>query len=302
MIALLTGGTGLIGRALGQKMVRAGHEVRVLARSVEGAKLPYPAQIFAWAGGRDVIPAAALEGIEAVIHLAGENIAAKRWTKARKAALRESRVQSGESLRRDLERLGIKLKIFVTASGVGVYGDRGNEELTEKSSAGDDFLARLCLDWERAADAISTERVVKARFGVALSSQGGFLSQLTPLFNTVGASRLGDGAQWLSWIHIDDLTEALLLLLREETLSGAFNVVAPSPITNAEMTLALASALDTHKAPAVPRLVLRLLYGELAGALLSSQRTLPARLSAAGFKWAYPDFESALRAIFPQGD
>jgi uncharacterized protein (TIGR01777 family) len=234
-----------------------------------------------------------------VIHLAGENIAAKRWTARRKAELRDSRIASVTGLKRGLEAVHLQPKLFLSASASGIYGDRDDEWLPETASPGNDFLACLCRDWEKAAASVPAERCVQARFAVVLSREGGFLSRVAPIFRLFGASRLGSGRQWMSWIHITDLVEALVRILREETWRGPVNITSPRPVTNAEMTAALRASLHTFPAPPVPRLALRLLYGELADALLGSQRMQPERLLQGGFQWRFEDVHAALADLLP---
>ncbi len=292
----MTGATGLIGGALGQRLVRDGHQVRALVRKPEQTSLRFPGSLYAW-DARDDAPAEAFENADAVIHLAGENIAGRRWTPARKQALHDSRVRGVESLQRGIALSKRNIKLFISASGVGYYGDRGEELLTEASPAGSDFLASLCQDWEAEALKVKADRIVLARFGVALSPHGGFLRQLTPMFQRFGASRIGSGRSWLSWIHIDDLVEALMWALKDDSLRGPINVVAPVPATNREVTATLRSTLATFSAPPVPELALRLLFGEMANMLLGSQRALPTQLESRGFNWRYRDFSSAVGAV-----
>ncbi len=298
MKIVLTGATGLVGEALGQRLVREGFEVVALTRPGSRRPSHYPCAIFEWDSLRTAAPREALLGADVVIHLAGENISSGRWTKARKKALRDSRVLSAENLRLGLDQADVKPKVFISASGVGVYGDRADSELTEAAPVGDDFLASLCQEWEAAADLIKADRTVKARFGVVLSLEGGFLREVAPLFSMLGASRLGSGRQWFSWIHMEDLIEGLLFAIREPKLQGAVNMVAPSPLLNSDLTQDLAHALKTFRAPAVPGFALKLLYGELTQALLGSQRTIPEKLMNLGFQWKYPTFKKAMDAIY----
>jgi ligand-binding SRPBCC domain-containing protein len=191
------------------------------------------------------------------------------------------------------------VSVFVSASGIGYYGDRGTEELTEASAPGGDFLARLCGDWERAAEAFPAHRIARLRFGVVLSPTGGFLRRIAPMMLRFGASQLGGGGQYLSWIHVDDAANAILYALERPEARGAYNVTAPQPVTNAAMTAALSDIFGGPHMPAAPALALRALYGELADLLLGSQRGLPARLLAEGFTFAHPEFAAAARAVYP---
>lgn len=281
MIIVMTGATGLIGRHLAEELQRRGHEVRALSRH-EGARYRLDA------------PAEAFEGARALVHLAGAGIADARWTESRKRELIDSRVETARALipfARDLD-------VVVSASGIGYFGDRGDAWLDESAGPGDDFLARLCVRWEAAAREITARRHVQARFGVVIAPDGGFLKQVVPLFKRLGASRLGDGKQFFSWIERDDVVRILAAMVDEEEFEGAYNVCAPNPVTNAELTERLKVAVGAWPAPPAPRFALRLLYGELADALLYSQRARPARLLEQGWTFACPDLSSALARTF----
>lgn len=279
MIIILTGSTGLLGRQLKANLEKAGHQLIAIGRI---SKPPSPELV---------------AGAEGLIHLAGENIAAKRWSPERKKALRDSRIGTAALLKTSVIQAGLKLKFVISASGIGIYGDRGNELLNEKSKLGTDFLSELCRDWEAASDAIPASRHVKMRLGVVLAAEGGFLKEVAPLFKRFGASRLSSGEQWFSWVHIEDAIAAFLKAVESENMTGAFNLTSPEPVTNKELTRELAKALNVWSAPPVPRLALKLLYGELADALLSSQRGIPDRLVTEGFKFKYSELQAALRVI-----
>jgi uncharacterized protein (TIGR01777 family) len=300
MRVLLTGATGLLGKSLGPRLVREGYEVVALVRrpSMARAELTFPCRIYGWDSERESPPPEALDGIQSIIHLAGENIARSRWTSRRKIQLRESRIGLTRRLAEALTRQQITLESFITASAVGYYGDRGDEVLTEASSPGGGFLAELCRDWEREAESVPAGRIAKLRFGVVLSPLGGFLHQVLPLFRRFGASRLGPGGQYFSWVHIDDLVGAIILALKNPGLEGPVNVVAPQPLTNADMTEIIAQVLKVSRAPPVPAIVLKLIYGELASALLGSQRAVPQVLKKFDFHFSYPDLKQAMNAIY----
>ena len=297
MKIVLTGGTGLVGNALGPELVRRGHDVTVLTRDPDRARkrLAYPAELVRW---RDDVPppTEAVAGADVIIHLAGEGIADQRWTLERKRALRHSRVRAAENLAASVKH---KTSLIISASGVGAFGDRSEEELTEDSAPGTDFLAGLCRDWERAARTIPGERHVILRFGVVLSERGGFLNQVFTPFRLAGASRLGNGRQYLAWIHVDDLVALILRAIETKTMDGVYNAVAPNPIPNADWTRALAKVMRAPAAPPVPALALRLMYGELSTALLGSQRATSSRLKAEGFRFKHPHFAEAVAAIYP---
>ena len=297
MKVILTGGTGLVGNALGPALVRLGHQVTVLSRDPVGArrKLAYPATLVEWNDQSNLDPAV-VKGAGAIVHLAGENIADQRWTLERKRALRHSRVRAAESLARAASDADVG--VVVSASGVGIYGDRGDQELTEASTPGDDFLAGLCRDWERASAGIPARRHVQLRFGVVLSDRGGFLEKLFTPFRLIGASRLGSGRQYLAWIHLDDLVAILLRAIADAEFKGAYNAVAPEPLTNAAWTKELAAAISAHRAPPVPALALKLALGEVTAAILGSQRARPHRLLEAGFQFSHVTFAGAVRALY----
>lgn len=296
MNVLITGATGLVGQELIPELLRFGHSVTALARDPKAAekKLGNKIKIVSWDGEKGPPPPRAFEGIDAVIHLAGENVAGKRWTEARKKALYDSRVKSADNLREGIKKAGIDLKVFISASGIGFYGDRKDQKLTESEPAGADFLAKLCVDWEAAADGMPAKRIVKLRFGAVLKKGAGFLGEIVPMFKKLGASRLGDGKQWITWIHIDDLVDALIFALTEERVVGPVNTIAPEAVTNAEMTESIRKAVRAWKGPPAPRFALRLLFGELADVLLYSQRAVPKKLEEWRFKFEYPKLRDAL--------
>lgn len=280
MKVVLTGGTGLIGKALTERLRREGIQVTVLARPE-------------WDGERDIAPPKVFHGCEVLVHLAGENIASQRWTNERKRHLINSRIVSAKNLKAGLTQAQVMPKLFITASATGFYGDQGDEELTESSPAGCGFLSELCQEWENAADETGCQRTVKARFGVVIG-HGGFLQQVTSMFKRFGASRLGSGKQWLSWIHIEDAVQVLMLALKDQSINGALNVVAPHAVTNSQLTEELRQQFGVFRAPPVPGFALKVLYGELAELLLSSQRVVPLKLEKLGFQWRYPTLKEAV--------
>jgi uncharacterized protein len=244
----------------------------------------------------------ALEGTTAAVHLSGVNVAGRRWTSAYKREILESRVTPTHALATLLAGLKAKPAVLVCASAIGIYGSRGDEVLTESSLPGSGFLPEVCLAWERASQPAADAgiRVVHVRFGVVLSPEGGALAQMLPLFRAVLGGRLGSGRQWVSWIALPDVIGAIEFALQTASLSGPVNVVAPNPVTNLEFTRALGRALHRPTLLPAPGFALRLAFGEMAQAtILASERVLPARLSAAGFHFAYPEIEAALRAVLP---
>lgn len=290
----VTGSSGLIGSALVRRLTSQGHRVSRLVRRTAG-----PGEI-SWDPAARSLNPTALEGADAVVHLSGENVGA-RWTAARKARIRSSRVVSTRLLSETLAGLQRPPQVMISASAVGIYGDRGDEVLTEESPPGDparDFLVSVTQEWEKAAEPARVEgiRVVHPRFGVVLSAAGGALRKMLLPFRLGLGARLGTGQQWMSWISIDDAVQAIDLALTDNGLVGPVNVTAPEPVTNRDFTRALARVLSRPALFAVPESVLRLGLGEMAqGTILSSTRVVPGRLLREGYRFGYPDVESALR-------
>jgi len=294
----VTGVTGLIGSALVPALETAGHEVVRLVR-----RSPRPE-----AGERYFDPVAgqmdpqALEGTEAVVHLAGENIG-QRWTPQVKERIRRSRVAGAAMLVEAMER-GARPRVFLSASAVGYYGPRGDEPVTEEAGPGQGFLAQVCREWEEAAEATSRlgVRVAIARLGVVLSSRGGALARMLPIFRLGLGGPLGSGRQYVSWVAIDDAVAAFLWLLEREDAAGPFNVTSPEPVTFRELARTLGRVLGRPAFLPMPAPVLRLAFGEMAQeTLLSGQRALPKRLLEAGFRFRFPRLEEALRHLLGRG-
>lgn len=301
MKILITGGTGFIGSRVGEELNRKGHEIVVLTRSPEKAKLPFPVRLYTWDASKDIPPPVeALRSVDVVINLIGEGIADKRWTKERKKVLWNSRVESSKKLIQALESAN-KLKLFMSASAVGFYGDRGDEPLNEESSNGEGFLAELCLEWEEATYKILEKhpalRLVHTRFGIVLGKKG-FLEKLLPLFKMNLGSQLGSGKQYLSWIHIDDLARGILKVVEDETLSGPINFAAPEPVTNKEFTEELAHALDKRIFLPIPELAIKIMFGELSEALLGSQRVTSQKLQKSDFE--FDSLQEALKDLISE--
>ena len=290
---LIGGASGLIGSALAQAFLSGGQEVHRLVR-----RSPQSANEIAWDPMRPVA-ATLVSGFDAVIHLSGESIAG-RWTGAKKKRIRDSRVVSTENLARALALAAMKPSVFVAASAIGFYGDRGDEVLTEPSPGGEGFLSDVCREWEAATHAASAAgiRVVNLRTGMVLSRKGGALPQMLLPFRWGLGARIGSGRQWWSWIHMEDLVAAVSNTLENRDLRGALNTVSPNPVSNAEFTQTLAHILGRPRIFAVPGFALRFALGEFATeGLLGSARVLPARLSQAGFRFRYPALETALENL-----
>jgi hypothetical protein len=243
-------------------------------------------------------PSDALHGIEVVFNLAGENVGEHRWTRKRKAAIRESRVSGTRYLVAGIEALRDRPRVLVSASAVGYYGDRGDETLDETAAPGSGFLADLCLAWEaeaRKAEALGL-RVVTPRFGVVLGPGGGALSKMLTPFKMGVGGRLGSGRQWMPWVHLDDAVGFLLLAATSAGVSGPLNAVAPAPATNREFTKALGTALGRWTIFPMPGFMLRVAVGEFASVLLSSQRVVPRAAEKAGYAFLHPALDGALQA------
>lgn len=296
MKVLVTGSSGLIGSALVPSLSADGHQV---TRLVRPKTRPGTGQVV-WDPDAGRLDPATIEGFDGVVHLAGENVAGKRWTAEQKKRLFESRVKSAQLLAGTLARLTCPPRTLICASAVGYYGDRGEEVLTEESSSGSDFPSSMCREWEAAADlAVSSHiRVVKLRVGAVLSAAGGALALMLPAFKAGLGGALGSGRQYLSWIAIDDAAGVIRHALSNESLSGPVNAVAPQPVTNREFTKTLGRVLGRPTFLTVPSFVLRLAVGEMAEALLlASQRVIPARLQSSGYTFRYPELEGALRHL-----
>lgn len=295
MKILVTGSSGLVGSALLPALRAAGHQVTAVVRRAPRSGAA-EVQWDPLGGGATTV----FEGADAVVHLAGENIGAGRWSAARKSLILNSRVQGTQTLATTLARLSHPPRVLVSASAQGYYGNRGDELLQEDSAPGNDFLAEVCRQWESATQPASRAgvRVVLLRFGLILSSAGGALPRTLPLFRLGLGGKLGSGRQWWSWIAIDDVVSLIQFALAQNALRGPVNAVAPNPVTNAEFTRVVAHVLSRPALFPAPAFILRAALGEMADSLLlASQRVRPAASLAAGFTYTYPVLEPALRHI-----
>ncbi len=291
----VTGSSGLVGSALTPFLTTGGHRVTRLVRGAVAG--PDEAT---WDPGRGVVDRSRLDGVDAVVHLAGANIAAGRWTAARKVEIRRSRVEATRRLCESLAQAITPPKVLVSASAVGYYGDRGAETLTEASEAGSGFLPEVCREWEAAAEPASRAgiRVVHLRFGMILSPAGGALRKMLLPFRFGAGGRIGEGGQFMSWIALDDVLGAIYHALCDDSVQGPVNVVAPGPVSNAEFTRTLAGVLRRPALFPLPAFAARLLFGEMADELLlTSARVMPARLQASGYRFRFPELEGALRHL-----
>ncbi len=268
--------------------------------AVRGRTVPAGVDGIAWDPAAGTIDAAALEGIGGVVHLAGAGIGDRRWTQARRQLLIESRIRSTELLASTLVKLATPPDVLVSGSAVGYYGSRGDEELTEASSAGDDFNARLCVQWEAAAAPVTEAgiRLATIRTGVVIGAHGGLMARIVVPFRLGLGGRLGDGRQYLSWISLADETRAIQYLLEHGDVAGPVNLTAPNPVTNAEFTTALGRALHRPTPIPTPLAPLRAIYGRelVETLLLASQRAVPRVLVRAGFEFEHPAIDAALVA------
>jgi hypothetical protein len=287
----MTGATGFIGRHLCAYLRARGHDVSALVRDNAQAKKTLGRSVMLFNRWHD----APLHA-DAVINLAGAPLVGRRWTAKNKDAIRSSRLSVTQGMVAWLPRMHVQPEVILSASAVGFYGYHDDEELTENSEPGSDFGAYLCRDWEAAAQQAESlnVRVCRLRFGVVLSPNGGALQKMLPAFRYGLGGPLGDGQQWMSWIHLNDLLRAFEFLLLHRELRGAFNCTAPNPVNNVDFSRALGSALHRQAALRMPALLLRALFGEGADLLLKGQRVLPQRLLEAGFSFDCPSIETAL--------
>lgn len=298
MKILIGGSSGLVGTALIKSLEAEGHEVFRLVRHAPSSKTEVE-----WSPDRYSIALARIEGFDAVLNLAGESIAEGRWTDDKKRKIRESRVKGTKLLGDALANLTKPPQTFICASAIGYYGNRGDEILTEASTPGNDFLAEVCVEWEKAT-ALATEkgiRVVNARFGVILDLDGGALKKMLPPFRLGVGGKVGSGKQWMSWITLEDVISGLNFALDHDSVRGPVNFVAPNPVTNAEFTKTLGKVLSRPTLLPIPAFGVRLAFGEMGEALLlAGQRVAPKALLHAGYNFEYSTLENALRHALKQ--
>jgi len=308
MKILMTGSTGLIGTALVTALAGDGQTVcrLIRAESAMAGQAPF-AEILGKAEGCDVAWNPATEelggagvGADAVVNLAGASVAGGRWTKGRKELLRTSRIETTRALVGALAKMNMRPRVLVSASAIGIYGDRGDEVLTEESKPGTDFLTGLAREWE--AEALKAEalgiRVVLARFGIILAQHGGALAKMLPPFKLGVGGKLGSGQQWMSWITLEDVVGIIRLAIENGAIRGAMNVVAPQAVQNTEFTKVLAKTLHRPALFPAPTFALRLALGEMADALLlSSQRVKPQALEKLGYRFLHPELSAALNSV-----
>lgn len=294
---LITGATGMIGKALVPALLQKGYKVSMLSRHAK----PLPdTRVFLWNVENQTIDIACFEGVTAIIHLAGENIAGAKWTEKRKKQIVDSRVQSTQLLYRGLAKARNNVRTFISASALGFYGDRGDERLTEESVKGKGFLASCCAQWEAAVDQGNKAdlRIVKLRMGFILDKYDGGLPVMAKPVQFWLAAPLGSGKQWVPWIHLKDMVNMYIHAL-ENPLSGTFNACAPSPVTNQTLTKELAKALNRPVWPlSVPSALMKVLIGEMSEVVLTSTNTSAQKILDSGFKFQYNLIPPALADIY----
>ena len=306
MRIVVTGGTGMIGRPLVANLSADGHEVVVLSRNPEKQRPELPSNVVVdrWDGKTLGDWAKHMDGADAVINFAGEGIAGDsflpdRWSADKKRRIRDSRLRAGRVVVEAVRAAASKPGVLIQASAAGYYGPHGDEVVDEGTAPGDDFLARLCVDWEDATaevEPLGVRRVI-TRTGLVLTEKGGPLERLVLPYKLYGGMYFGSGRQWWPWIHIDDEVNALRFLLENEAVAGPFNLTAPNPVTNREFGKALGRVLQRPSYMPVPGFAMRLLVGEVATVVLDGQRALPKKLQELGFTFQFPVVEPALLDI-----
>lgn len=297
MRVIITGGTGLIGRVLAADLAADGHEAIVLSRDPGRAQaLPRGVRAERWDGRTATGWGALTDGADAIVNLAGENLASGRWTAARKERIRRSRYDAGRAVVQAVSEATVKPKVVIQASGANYYGLQGDEPATETTAPGDDFLAMVCVEWEAATaavDAFGVRRVV-CRTGLVLSRRGGILPLWALPFRFGVGGRVGSGRQWVPWIHIQEQVAAIRFLIDNEEARGAFNLCAPEATTNAEFSRTLARVLRRPNLLWVPGFAMRAVLGEMSALVLSGRRVTPARLQQMGYQFKFPTLRQAL--------
>jgi uncharacterized protein (TIGR01777 family) len=285
----ITGASGLIGSALVGHLKSEGHTVQRLVR-----RAPISPDEIQWDPKTGYVDIEALRGVDAVIHLAGVGVGDKRWSKKYKAEILNSRLLGTTAIAHAVAE--VKPQVFISASAIGWYGESGNRAVVETDSAGNDFLAAVCREWESAADLAGDVRTVKIRTGLVLDPTGGALGKMLPLFRFGLGGKLGSGKQWWSWITLHDVVRAIVFAL-ENKISGPMNLTSPNPVTNQEFTSALARALKRPALFPAPAIALKIALGGFSSEVLGSKKVMPAVLTEAGFTWDYPHITSALSVL-----
>lgn len=300
MKILMTGATGLVGKDIGKKLVSLGHELTVLTRNTSEAKgsLPFPARILAWKNYSEEIPPEYFNGIDSVIHLAGESIASGQWSEKRKKLILESRTIGTKNIVKAIQKSNLTVKQFISASAIGIYGN-STEWVSEESPGADSFLAEVCKNWEAESQKLSSLgiNVINPRIGIVLSRKGGAMDKMLPVFSTGLGGILGNGKQWMSWIHQDDLTEMFIYFINHPDLKGTFNAVAPKPVTNKNFSQLLAKSLGRNLFFPVPGFILKVILGGMSCLVLDGQKVSSLKITDHGFKFKFNELEQALQDI-----
>jgi uncharacterized protein (TIGR01777 family) len=295
---LLTGATGMLGKHLIQSLLSEGHRVSILSRKPQTMS---QVNVFLWDVDRGQIDARCLDGVDTIIHLAGENIASEKWTEKRKREIVDSRVLSAGLLFKTLAAYKNEVRVFISAAAVGYYGNRGDEILTESSPAGNDFMSDCCAAWEHAADQGKGLglRVIKIRTGVVLSKADGALPQMAKPIQLFAGAPLGTGKQWIPWIHYNDITRIYIHAVKDHLAEGVYNACAPSPVTNKTLTKAVAKILHRPVWPfCIPETLMKLILGEMSAVVINSTNTSAQKLLDTGFVFKYNRLEDALSDIY----
>jgi uncharacterized protein len=300
MRVIITGGTGLIGRPLSAALLAEGHEVIILSRNPAKRKgIPPGVRLEQWDGQSATGWGPLADGAGAIINLAGEGIADGRWSEERKQRILASRIDAGKAVVQAIAQAQQKPGVLIQASAVGYYGPRGDELITESSSPGADFLARVCFEWEASTAAASQQGVRRPvlRTGIVFSNEGGAFPKLVLPFRLFAGGPVGSGQQWYPWIHIDDEVRAIQFLLNHPMATGPFNLAAPEPLTNKALAGEIAKVMGRPAVVPAPGFAMKAAFGEMSTVLLDGQRALPQRLQELGFEFKYPTAEVALRAL-----
>lgn len=295
-VILIGGGTGLVGTRIVELIDSSKYDIRILTRSPKPNK--DNVSYYKWDIKNHEIDPASLNGVDYIINLTGAGVADKKWTDSRKKILIDSRVNSNLMLKKGLERHTHRLKAFICASAVGYYGSRGEEVLTEESNPGQGFLAECCQKWEDSADELSsfTDRLVKLRIGIVLSTKGGALPKMLMTKSLGIYSYFGNGKQYYPWIHIDDVARMFIAAIKQQ-YSGVYNAVSPEPLTNKIFTQKLKNILGGWLVAPAPALVMKIVLGEMSEVVLGSNRVLPKKLRSENFEYKFPDLKSAIQAL-----
>jgi len=298
---IITGATGLIGRRLVNSLTKRGDHVIAFTRNIakENEKIFPARRVIEWDYHNLDIWKDFLDGVDAVIHLAGANLAGRRWNKNYKKEIRDSRIISTRNLVKAISEVETKPQVFICSSATGYYGNGGNEEFDESSTCGNDFLAQLCKDWEAEAGKIEAFNVrrVSVRTGIVLSKEAGALKQMLPPFKLFLGGPLGNGRQWFPWIHIDDIVGIYLFLLDNTNMTGAVNASSPNPVTMKEFAQNLGNILHRPSIFTVPQFILKIVAGEIAGSINASLKVNPKKLLESGFEFKFKKLNEALEDL-----